>query len=65
MTMVRLARYCDRCNGIIRPGQRWVREKIFGLDAHRRYHFENPDCWTKEQQQRLDEYLKELNHEAT
>ncbi len=24
-----------------------------------------PDCWTKERAERLDEYLKEVNREAT
>ncbi len=60
-----LVRCCYRCNGVICPGQSWVREKIFGLDAYRHYHAENPDCWTKEQQERLDEYQKEVNREAT
>ncbi len=57
--------HCDRCKGVICAGQSWVREKIFGLDAYRCYHVENPDCWTKEQQERLDQYLKEVSREAT
>jgi hypothetical protein len=60
-----LAQYCYGCNGVICPGQSWVREKIFGLDAYRYYHAENPACWMKEQQERLDEYQKEVNREAT